>query len=53
MNWEAAAGSFFLSLMVSSATFMALDWVHEGRFPWTQFCMVCVGAAGIIGLLIK
>ena len=49
MNWELAAGSFFLSLMVSSATFMLLD----RRFSWPQFCMVCVGAAGIIGMLIK
>lgn len=49
MNWEVAAGSFFLSLMVSSATFMLLD----RRFSWPQFRMVCVGAAGIIGLLTK
>ena len=49
MNWEVAAGIFFLSLMVSSATFMVLEW----RFSWAQFCMVCIGAAGIIGMLIK
>lgn len=49
MNWKVAAGSFFLSLMVSSAAFMLLHW----RFSWPQFCMVCVGAAGIIGMLIK
>ena len=53
MNWEVVARGFFLGLTVSSATFMGLDWVYAGRFPWTQFCMVCVGVAGIIGMLIK